>query len=93
MKELRVDINSNSDYVSAGFIQNWVDNIDEKPVDARPVSDTVKASVDSDNKLVAKVTENGEDIESAYNNTFNTSYPAFDYRMNVYKEFANSIHR
>ena len=33
------------------------------------------------------------DIESAYNNTFNTSYPAFDYRMNVYKEFANSIHR
>lgn len=69
-EEILSIINSNSDYVSAGFIQNWVDNIDEKPVDARPVSDTVKASVDSDNKLVAKVTENGEDIESAYNTIY-----------------------
>ena len=31
------------------------------------------------------------DIESSYNNIFNTSQAAFDYRMNVYKEFANSI--
>ena len=31
------------------------------------------------------------DIESSYNNIFNTSRAAFDYRMNVYKEFANSI--
>ena len=69
-EEILSIINSNSDYVSAGFIQNWVDNLDEKPVDARPVSDTVKASVDSDNKLVAKVTENGEDIESAYNTIY-----------------------
>ena len=31
------------------------------------------------------------DLESSYNNIFNTSNAAFDYRMNVYKEFANSI--
>lgn len=31
------------------------------------------------------------DIESSYNNIFNTSQAAYDYRMNVYKEFANSI--
>ncbi|MBO6271272.1 hypothetical protein J6O48_00680 [bacterium] len=31
------------------------------------------------------------DIESGYNNIFNTSPEAYDYRMNVYKEFANSI--
>lgn len=31
------------------------------------------------------------DIESGYNNIFNTSSEAYDYRMNVYKEFANSI--
>lgn len=31
------------------------------------------------------------DIDSSYNNIFNTSQAAFDYRMNVYKEFANSI--
>ena len=30
------------------------------------------------------------DIESGYNNIFNTSGAAYDYRMNVYKEFANS---
>lgn len=33
------------------------------------------------------------DIDSAYNNTFNTSPEAFNYRMDVYKEFANSIHQ
>lgn len=33
------------------------------------------------------------DVESAYNNTFNTSGAAFDYRMAVYKEFANSINQ
>lgn len=33
------------------------------------------------------------DIESAYNNIFNTSGDAYNYRMNVYKEFANSIHQ
>ena len=33
------------------------------------------------------------DVESAYNNTFNTSPEAYNYRMNVYKEFANSIHQ
>ncbi|MCD8377840.1 MAG: hypothetical protein LUB59_03535 [Candidatus Gastranaerophilales bacterium] len=31
------------------------------------------------------------DIESAYNNIFNTSDAAYEYRMDVYKEFANSI--
>ncbi len=31
------------------------------------------------------------DIDSSYNNIFNTSQAAFDFRMNVYKEFANSI--
>lgn len=31
------------------------------------------------------------DIESSYNNIFNTSYIAYKYRMNVYNEFANSI--
>lgn len=31
------------------------------------------------------------DLESGYNNIFNTSQESYDYRMNVYKEFANSI--
>lgn len=31
------------------------------------------------------------DVESSYNNIFNTSPEAFNYRMDVYKEFANSI--
>ena len=31
------------------------------------------------------------DIESSYNNIFNTSKEAFDYRMDVYNEFANAI--
>lgn len=30
------------------------------------------------------------DIESGYNNIFNTSGDAYNYRMNVYREFANS---
>lgn len=33
------------------------------------------------------------DIESSYNNIFNTSKAAHDYRMNVYKEFANSLNQ
>ncbi len=33
------------------------------------------------------------DIDSGYNNIFNTSPEAFNYRMDVYKEFANSIHQ
>lgn len=31
------------------------------------------------------------DLDSAYNNIFNTSKEAYDYRMAVYNEFANSI--
>lgn len=69
-EEILSIINSNSDYTSAGFIQNWIDNIDEKPLNERTVSDTVKASLDSNNKLIANVTENGDDIEIAYNTIY-----------------------
>ena len=33
------------------------------------------------------------DIESSYNNIFNTSREAYDYRMKVYSEFANYINQ
>ena len=33
------------------------------------------------------------DIESSYNNIFNTSIDAYNYRMKVYREFANSINQ
>lgn len=63
-------IKSNPDYISEGFIQNWIDNIDQKPINERTVSDTLKVDVNSNDEIITKVTENASEIEMAYNTIY-----------------------
>lgn len=63
-------IKSNPDYISEGFIQNWIDNIDQKPINERTVSDTLKVDVNSNDEIITKVAENASEIEMAYNTIY-----------------------